>query len=269
MRRILTALLLLPLVAGSLQAQATADQARLVFTPYVGYNGGGALWQVDKQPAIFANGANVDTFGVGRETRGGFGIGVGVTYYPNDVLGYGGEAYLIGLGYQDSCNHVFDADGHLEPTFQDVSADVCENLDGRETASASVYIGGSVTARFNSKQRVSPYLRAGAGLMISSQSSLRTLADIPDQDLIYIVYDDDKDTRLEPAFVGAAGFTVALAPGYQLRAEAKETFAGVKVVTGPTDRDGEIPPSETAFKGVWTFSIGFDIVLERKRGRRY
>lgn len=269
MRRILLAMLAMPLLAAPLAAQATADQARLVFTPFLGYNGGGELWDVDKQPAIFANGVNTDTFAVGRKIRDGFGVGLAVTYYPNDILGYGAEGYLIGLGYEDRCTHLYDADGAIPPEFQDVSAAVCDNIQGREKASSTVYFGGSVTARFNSRKRVSPYLRGGVGMLISSQSSLRMVGDIPEDDLFYLVYDDDKDTRLSPTFVAAAGATVAIASGYQLRVEARENIAGFKVVTGPTARDGLIPPSETKYKGIWTFSIGFDIVLERKRGRRY
>ena len=118
---------------------------------------------------------------------------------------------------------------------------------------------------------MSPYARANAGLVFSSQSSIRTIGHFPSPEgqVDLIVYDDDHDSRVEPAFALGAGFTAAIAKGYQLRWEVRDNITGVQKVTSAAPEARTIPPHELVFKHLFSFTIGFDVVLERRRGRRY
>jgi hypothetical protein len=86
---------------------------------------------------------------------------------------------------------------------------------------------------------------------------------------IFLVYEDESNTRVTPAFLLGAGLTGQVTPGMQFRLEARDNIVGFSTVSGPTAVDGLVPPHQTEYKHVWTISLGVDIVLERKRGRRY
>ena len=83
------------------------------------------------------------------------------------------------------------------------------------------------------------------------------------------VYVDDHESRVDPAAALGVGFTAAISPGYQLRWELRDNVAGVQRVTGPAPEAGVIPPHERVFKHLFSMTIGVDVVLERRRGRRY
>jgi hypothetical protein len=60
-----------------------------------------------------------------------------------------------------------------------------------------------------------------------------------------------------------------VAKGYQLRWEVRDNIVGVHRVTAPTVQARTIPPHEVTYKHLFSLSIGFDVVLERRPGRRY
>jgi opacity protein-like surface antigen len=246
-------------------AQATRDQARLIFTIFASYNGGGDLWSVAEQPVRFPNfdPSEVDSVAVGRKVSSGLGLGVSATYFPSPTIGYVGEVSLLGLGYEDDCAIV-------SPPTNETGQFVCDDIDAADRGASMVLLSLGVVARAMSQGVVSPYLRAGLGLAVGSQSSLRMYGQTDaTQGEIFLVYEDESSTRVTPAFLLGGGLTAQISPGVQLRAEARDNYTGFAVVTGPTTTDGLVPSSKTEYKHVWTFSLGVDIVLERKRGRRY
>jgi hypothetical protein len=66
-----------------------------------------------------------------------------------------------------------------------------------------------------------------------------------------------------------AGFTAQLAPGYQLRWEVRDNMVRMATVAGPTAQDGVPPPTASRLRHLLSMEIGFDVVLERRHGRRY
>ncbi len=251
-------------------AQATRDQARLVFTIFTGFNGGGDLWHNDVQAVRFPGftPSEVDSIAVGRRISSGLGLGVSATYYPGAPFGYTGELALLGVGYEDDCRIItFITVTNPENRNPGV---ICDGIDAKEQGASMVLASVGVVARAMSQQVVSPFLRAGLGLAIGSQSSLRMLGPTAGtQGEIFLLYEDETGTRVTPAFILGGGFTAQIAPGVQLRLEGRDNVVGFATVTGPTTIDGLVPPSKTEYKHVWTASLGVDIVLERKRGRRY
>jgi hypothetical protein len=243
----------------SLLGQRTRDQARLMLTVSPGYVSGRDLWSVPNQPVQRADVA--DTFALERRIRDNIGLSFSGAYFPGDHLGFSVEAQLLGLGYGDQCRLAF-ASG------SPITASTCQSIQGAEKSATAVLISTGAIWRFNSRKLISPYLRGQGGLLISSQSSLRTIG-TTNEGAILIVYDDNRNTRVSPGLVVGAGFTAPIAQSYQLRWEVRDHFVGVSRVTGAVSPDGSIPPHKVSYKHLFSLMIGFDVVLERRRGRRY
>ncbi len=266
MRRIGTVVIALAVATAPLAAQATHDQARIAFTVMLGYAQPKNLWNVSKQP-VFDLPNPADTFALGRRIKSNVTFGFSGLYYPGDHLGYIGEAYLLGLGFEDSCSLVYGSGSARNSA-------TCASIDNSEKASTAVALNGGLIYRVNSRGAVSPYGRVGAGLLFSTQSSIRMIGQFPSQDepgqlADAIVYPDDHDSRVTPTAVLAVGFTSAIGRGYQVRWELRDNVAAVRTVTAGTATDGVPPPTATRMKHLFSFNVGFDVVLERRRGRRY
>jgi hypothetical protein len=243
-------------------AQRTGDQARLIFTVSGGVVAGKRLWSVDAQPVQFTTPA--DTFALGRRIRSNIAIGFGGTYFPGEHFGIGAEGFLVGLGFEDSCRLAFSSGSG------DV-ATACQSIQGATKGATAVLLSVGPVFRVNSRSLFSPYVRANLGLVFSNQSSLRTIGRFPTPDgtADLIVYDDDHDTRVAPALGLGAGFAAAIGKGYQLRWEVRDNIVGVQRVTGSAPEARVVPPHQMTYKHLFSMTIGFDVVLERRRGRRY
>jgi hypothetical protein len=259
---------LLVVTATPAWAQGTGDQSRLIFTVSAGAAGGKALWSVPKQAVQFTGATGTDTLALSRDIRSTLVIGFGGSYFPGDHLGFGAEGFLIGLGYEDSCRQIFSSGS---PSV----ADACQSLQGATKSATAVILSVGPIFRINSRKLLSPYVRANAGFVFSNQSSLRMIGRYPSSSRAFSldIYSDDHDSRAEPSLALGAGFTAAVSPGYQLRWEVRDNIVGVQRVSGPSPQTGNvanpITPHELDFKHLVSVTIGFDVVLERRRGRRY
>ncbi|MFL5403396.1 MAG: hypothetical protein ACJ8BF_11335 [Gemmatimonadales bacterium] len=243
-------------------AQRTNDQARLIFTLSAGIIGGKDLWSASPQP-IQPSGA-VDTFALARRIRSTLAVSFSGTYFPGAHLGLVVEGFLVGLGFEDSCRQLFSTGSSA------VSA-LCKSIQGAEKAATAVILSAGPVFRLNSQSLVSPYARLGAGLVFSNQSSLRTTGILQTSGgpSGFDVYTDDHESRVDPAFALGVGFTAAVARGYQLRWEVRDNLVGIQRVIGTTSEAGLIPPHTLEYKHLLSMTIGVDVVLERRRGRRY
>jgi hypothetical protein len=261
-RELIAIALMLGTVALPAWGQGTKDQARLVFTVSGGMVVGRHLWSVDNQPVQFT--ATADTFAIGRRIRSTITVGFGGTYFPHEHLGVSVEGFLIGLGFEDSCRLVFSS-GSGD------AASACQSIQGATKSATAVTLSGGPVFRINSRSLISPYARANLGLVISNQSSLRTIGrfSTPEGTAERVVFADDHDSRIAPSLALGAGFTAAVGKGYQLRWEVRDNIVGVQRVTGSTPQSDLVPPHELTYKHLFSLTIGFDVVLERRRGRRY
>jgi hypothetical protein len=243
-------------------SQATKDQARLIFTVSGGVVIGRHLWFVGAQPVHFITPA--DTLALGRLIRSNISIGFGGTYFPGEHLGLSVEGTLVGLGFEDQCRQVFSSGSG------DVAA-TCQSIQGATKSASAVALSAGPVFRVSSRSLFSPYARASLGLLFSSQSAVRTIGRFPAPMGLteLVVYDDDHDSRVEPALTLGAGFTAVVGRGYQLRWEVRDNIVGVQRVTGASPEAGRVPPHERTYKHLFSLMIGFDVVLERRRGRRY
>ncbi len=262
MRRLasLLALLLSPAILG---AQATADQARLMFTIGVGETtGGGTLWRVN-QP--FTSSAGVeDTLAIGRHFRNSLDVVFSGTYFPGEHLGFNVEAQLLGLGTRDSCRLVATQGAAI-------TSDLCSSLNHSTRSATSAAVSVGAVYRVWSHQPVHPYVRANLGFVVSQQSFIKTggrvatpngTADLP-------LFDDGNPANLQPYYSFGGGVVSVIGHGYQVRFEVRDNWVRIPAITGPTARQGLVPGSSPVGKHLLSFTLGFDVVLERKRGKRY
>jgi hypothetical protein len=258
--RELAAVLLMLLAIRSVPAaaQRTGDRARLVFTVSGAYIGGKGLWVVPDQPVQDVPPA--DTFFLSRAVRSTLGASFSGTYFPSAKVGLTAEAFLIGLGYEDSCRRI-------EPGVSAQIGEVCRSLNQRNSAAAvTTSIGGIF--RVASREFISPFVRAGVGVIFTNQSSL--MMNGFDNDGVHLlIYDDKKHTRVLPAVALGVGATAAFSRAYHMRWEVRDNIVGIESITGATAGAGLVPPHETRFKQLWSILIGFDVIMERERGRRY
>ena len=117
----------------------------------------------------------------------------------------------------------------------------------------------------------SPYFRGNLGLVFSNQTLIRMVGHFPtiEGQADLVVYDDDHESRVDPQFALGAGFTVAIAPGYQLRWEIRDTLPACRLSRPQPLRPVPFLPTRWRSKHLFSLSIGFDVVLERRKGRRY
>jgi hypothetical protein len=83
-----------------------------------------------------------------------------------------------------------------------------------------------------------------------------------------LIIEDESPMSGSPAVLLAAGLTQAIGSGYQLRLEVRDDFFALERVTGPANALGQVT-TDTGWYHHISLTIGFDIVFDRKRARRY
>ncbi len=247
-------------------AQRTGDRARLVFTVSGAYIQGRGLWGVSQpvQEVVVGGGTPViDNLAIGRSIKGTLGAGFSGTYFAGEHVGLSGDFLLLGLGYDDSCRL-------LGPAQSTRNAEVCEDIDEQEKSAAAVTVSVGGTFRFFSREFISPFARVNAGLLFSNQSSVLTQGiSVSNNGVLLTILEDEKRSRVSPAFALGVGATMPIGRAYHLRWEVRDNIAGIEAVTGPASAPPFEPPHERKYKHLFSVLIGIDVILERNRGRRY
>jgi hypothetical protein len=249
------------IAAPAVSAQASNDESRLVVGILGGWIGGSELWSTT-QP-VFANGNRTDQFRLVRDMRANITMAGQLTYFPRPGFGVTGEITYIGLGSRDGCRLVVDNGD----TFNRAA---CAAIDGRNRAASAVTASAGVLLRASTRGDVQPYLRANAGIALVPRSTTTMVAFFGEDDaLALVIYEEDESRAAKP--LGAVSFGLATAPraGYQLRMEARLTAVQLQVVTGPAPSGSPTPPRASQWSFLPSVSVGLDVVLEKRRGRRY
>ncbi len=245
-----------------LAAQATRDRPTLIFTVSAAYLDGIGLWTVPDQPVNDGDLTLPDHFVLSRSIKPTLGAGVSGTYYRGVHLGLTAEAFLLGLGYDDACQLV-------PPAQSTTDVERCRSIDERDRSAAAVALSGGLVYRVASDQFISPFARASLGFLVNNQSPLLVVGEASNGSELIIYDDNNKGPRVRPAFALGVGTTIAAGRGYQLRWEVRDNIVGIQRVTGAAPGPRQIPPHETAYKHIFSLNVGIDIILERRRGRRY
>jgi hypothetical protein len=245
-------------------AQRTGDRARLVFTVSGAYVQGRGLWTVPAQPVqqtVDDTTALVDNFSINRSIKGTVAAGFSGTYYPGEIVGLTADAFLLGLGFDDSCRLTAPAESSR-------NQQICDDIDQQEKSAAAVTLSAGAVFRFFSREAISPFARVSAGLLFSNQSSILTQG-VTNSGVLLTIFEDSKRTRVSPSLALGVGATTPIGRAYHLRWEVRDNIVGIEAVTGPTSAPRFEPPHERRYKHLFSVLIGIDVILERNRGRRY
>lgn len=244
-----------------LHAQRTHDESRLVIGVARGWIGGIDLWDV-MQP-VTAPGSRPDIFDLHRSLRSNITLSGQGTFFPSPHFGITGEAAYLGAGTRDRCTLV-------NPTGDFVNEEACRAINGNDRSASGVALMGGVVLRPFSRSTFQPYVRALAGLSLVPRSTVDLSATFGALSEIALpIYTGDKSHEVRPT--GALGFGIATAPrsGYQLRLEARYTWVDLLVVTAPNAMENLPATSRSKYIALPSITLGFDVVLEKHRGRRY
>jgi hypothetical protein len=256
----------------------TSEQPNLIFTISGGYLTGGSLWKIPRQLAFAQLGAtgNVwDTVSLGRRLRPGLAATLAATYFRSAHLGYSLEAGFFGIGSESACDSVVP----FHPTADQVNQQACRYLQGQNISGDVVGFLGGLVWRFSPRGN-QPYVRVAGGLAILGGSYIETAAPVRLSSgaapVLFILADRDHKSLTWMLSLGA-GAMLPLSPGYQLRVEARDIILALPCPTGPATDTGAValgsqlpfPPVGFKIMHIPTITVGLDVVLERRRGRRY
>ena len=260
---LLLVLVAVPLAAPpSVAAQKQGDQSRLVFTVSAGYAFGRDLWAVGSQP-VFLGG--LDLYSIQRDLRGTWNAELGATYFRTPSLGFTFDLTFIDIATEDSCSLLSNS-GSID------NATTCASIDAAASSALSTAISAGILLRAASRQVVSPYLRVQGGILLVSRSTTEVTGNYINADLepVYVpIYPTEGSSSVSAQFALGAGVTIPISKAYHARIEGRATTFGLPVVTGPTDFQGILPPTETQYLTQFSILVGIDLVLEKKHGRRY
>lgn len=252
--------LLAPLDA---EAQKSGDQSRLVFSVSGGYAGGHDLWSVGGQ-SLTIDGLT-DIFALERNLTSTWTAGLGVIFFNGEHLGFTGDAHLVDTRTEDGCFQ-------LTNSGSEKNTQVCESIDGTTRSAMAVAISAGVVLRTASRAKVSPYARLQGGAYfgnLNTTSLQGTFVNEANEQVFVNIYPTGSGSHFSPQFTFGAGVTVPVAKAYHLRLEGRAMTYDLDVITGATGSAGTEPNLGTRWITQWSVQAGIDLVLERKRGRRY
>ena len=256
----------------------TGEQPSLIFTISGGFLTGGHLWSIPRQLAFVeqsATGDLWDTVSLGRKLRSGFSATLTATYFQSPHLGYSLEAGFFGLESVGSCAPV----GQFIQTLDNQNTQACQRAQGQKLRGDAVGLLAGLVYRITTSG-IQPYVRAAGGGAILGSSYVEVAAPVlvtgGNTSTVYFLADQNHKELTWMVSLGV-GVMLPLAPGYQLRVEGRELIVPLPYPTGPATDTGAVanssalpqPPIALKVVRVPTLMIGLDVVLERRRGRRY
>jgi hypothetical protein len=265
---------LFPLFLVAPLAAQTPDQPNLTLTLFAGAVTGHSLWNVPRQPLCVLTGGppnfscdpTSDTLRLTREVSSSIVAGASATYFRGPHVGLQGEIYYLGLPFQDSCSPL----GPYQTDSDNKNQQLCDNISSATPSIGAIAVFAGVIVRASGMHAISPYVRAGGGVVLYSGGTKQVSGNFQQGGNIYsraVIEDDHPKTTSVSLQVGT-GMTARVGPGYQFRFELRDAIVPLQRVTGPADQLG-IAPATTRLYHHFALTLGLDVVLERKRGRRY
>lgn len=271
MMRLCAAVLMWAVPAKWVWAQS-GYQPNLIFSISGGYTTGGALWTLDKQ-AVAAPSNQFDTLALARRLRPGFSAVLSATLFQSPHLGYGLEVGLFALGTESRCAPI-DSSFRTDPDRRNEQK--CGSIQGRHIPTSVVAFQTGLTYRVGADGAAQPYLRAAVGFGILGNSFIQTAGELVaasppscQTGCSLIVLDAAERKEFIWTATLAAGVALPMGPGYRFRVEVRDAISALPVVTGPADPSALVAETGTSVRHVPALTIGLDVVLERRRTRRY
>jgi len=241
-----------------------------------GYRTGHDLWTRNDQlflvqTPIGPNPNQYDTLDLQNQVTPGFVIGAAGTYFPRPNLGFEGEIAFLGMGLESRCT----IRQYQPPPSGDVDPELCTSLNGASSSLSAVSFSVGLVARLRPDKATYPYVRASVGVVARTRSTIELIGSFADtarnalEEVIIVGDSFPNKTRAHLSF--AAGLALSLGPASQLRLEARDIVTSLDRVTGLADasRGTLYPPHAGRSLHSFAFIVAFDVILEKRRGRRY
>lgn len=247
-------------------AAQTGSESNLVLTIFGGTVTGHALWTVAKQPLTVLNTTQYDTLELSRSVASSLVLGAVATYFLSPHVGLHLEMSYLGLPIESGC-----AGLHYNTDAENKNQQICDDIQARPADGGAIAIFGGVTLRAAPRRTVSPYVRGNIGVVSQSRSTIDVAGAFADGSGAVFerqVIADPSPRRTSLMLGAAAGFTSPLGPGYQFRFELRDVMVSLDRLVGPANGLGIGPVAARRYHHI-ALTLGLDVVLERKRGRRY
>ncbi|HEY4319846.1 MAG TPA: hypothetical protein VGM77_01605 [Gemmatimonadales bacterium] len=260
--------LLVAIAGNPSRAEAqTSDQARLSLGVFGGWIGPRTIWAVPNQPILSSEPGlyDPDVYSLRREVRSDITLGGHFTYFSSPHVGFTGEFTYLGLGATDSCQLTQDGG---DPELRDA----CTAIAGQQQSASVTTVQGGLIIRPLAHSTLQPYIKGMFGMAFTPSSMIHMesiYGFIADTLVALTVYNDDSYSPIRPSWTGALGIETAPSSGYQIRVEVRDTWLPISEVTGATSGQGYVPPHRTTIRSFPSVLVGFDVVLQKTRGRRY
>lgn len=257
----------------------TPSQPNVILTIFGGVVTGNSLWSVGRQPVCVLNTSDdncspaFDTLRLTRESTTSLLLGVQGTYYTGPNLGYTAEVFYLGLPLDDSCSGIFyNPDPGADPFYGPRNEQTCNSISAAAPSTSAIAFFGGMIFRLAATRGISPYVRGSMGIVSYSTGTVEMSGDFVQSGNVRsrAIIVDDNPKKI--AFSGqlAAGMSVRLGPGYQFRFELRDVLIPLVRVTGPAVLANRLQaPTTSKLFHQAALIMGFDVVLEKKRGRRY
>lgn len=279
--RLFVGIMALALVAPAWSHAQSASEPSLAFTISGGLTTGGILWNLDNQAILAPGGppAQFDTMRLGRRMVPGITASLAVSYFRSPHWGLNAEVGYFGVGSEQQCT----GPAVYKPDSENLNRQGCDRANGRHTSTSVIgfLVGG--TYRFFPTAAVQPYLRGNVGLGLLGNSFVETLGIVQHSSCLPIASDgicpyvllSERNKPGATLLVSlAGGFAYQLGPGYRVRMEFRDMVMTLPEVTGPAPNPGSLnndnfPPTRNVVRHIPLLTIGFDVLLEQRRTRRY
>ena len=260
-------------------AAQSADTPNLVLTIFGGFRVGHQLWTLHNQPFVVidyvANNldsvpGHYDTLDIARQVTPSFVLGLTASYFRGRHVGFEAEMVFLGMSLDSRCAiRLYDS-----ADSSDINPELCANITGATVPMSAVQFSVGMILRATPSKAATPYLGLSGGFVTRARGTVATDGAFVDNAgglNSFPVIADDKATRSDLSAQLAAGIMVPLGPGYQIRLEGRDVYTRLDYVSGLAD-PSQVPlhpPHAARYNHHLVFAIGLDVVLERKRGRRY
>jgi hypothetical protein len=267
----LTTFAVLVLAGASSAAAQTGQQPTIVLTIFGGYTTGHDLWVVGKQPLqlIGSNPAEYDTLRLSQSIAPSIIAGAAATYFPSAHLGLHVELSYMGLPVDGGCT----GPAAYRPDAENKNEQTCDDIQAKASDGGAIAIFTGATLRAASRASVSPYVRLNLGFVTQSRSTIEMSGGFVTSGGIGVreVISDPQPRRAKVLLGAALGFTRPISPGYQFRWEVRDLVVPLNRLIGPATagQGAIIGPTASRLYHHFSLILGLDVVLEKKRGRRY
>jgi len=273
MKRIATVLVVFSLNGAAMFAQSSPQEPHLVFSISAGMSTASHLWTLPQHLQPVAGSSLSDTMAIARELRPGIVAGLAATYFTSPSFGWTAEVTYFGLASEQRCSGPLT----YQPDADNINQQACDRAQGVHLATSVVGFLGGATYRFFPDSRVEPFLRAVAGLGLLGNSYVQTTGVVhstqcqtSDSFCDWPLARDDKPSQMTFVTALSAGFSFALSPGYKVRFEGRDVITSFPIATGDgSSSDPTLVTQGRVIRHNPVFTIGVDIVLERRHTRRY